>query len=266
MSCITGRDIKFLLAVDERAAAGCCVATFSTEPLRSEVLFVHAIRTQDVILQALLDNVISFLSSRRAPDLEIKYVDGLHSAQLRGVLSKLDFSEAVRSRMLLEITKRKQSDEGGDGGFKFKATDSLINWRAVYLAAASEKPFEEARKIVSSETPYGTMQEDDLVRLIAYDDKQPVGTIGYSVCRNIGYMDRLSVIPICRDKKLLTKRLLIEAIKRIINRKCDHVIMDIEKNPATIEMLTDLGFSSVGKVSYFHRVVTSRSGAEPSAA
>ena len=262
LSCIIGRDTKFLLAVDERAAAGCCIATFSTEPMRSEVLFVHAIRSQETTLQALLDNVLSFLKSRRAPDLEVKYVEGLHSTQLHGVLSELDFDEKARSRMLLEASKQKQLDETADGGFKFRVTDSLINWRAAYLAATHEKSFEQAKKIVCSETPYGTMQEDDLVRLIAYSDKLPVGAIGYSVCRNIGYVDRLSVLPICRDRNLLAKRLLIEAIKRIRNRKCDHVIMDVEKDLVTIDMLRELGFESVGKVSYFHRVVTSRLGAE----
>jgi hypothetical protein len=34
--------------------------------------------------------------------------------------------------------------------------------------------------------------------------------------------------------------------------------MDVDKDPVLIDTLNELGFESAGKISYFHRVVTSR--------
>jgi hypothetical protein len=262
LSCIVGRDTKFLLAVDERAAAGCCLVALSTEPLRSEVLFIHAMKSEETTLRALMNNLLSFLKSRRAPDLEIKYVEGMHSTRLRGILSELGFIERVRSRMLLEVSKLLKPSERANGGYRFSVTDSLVNWRATYIAATENKPFEAARKVVLSETPYGTIQNDDFVRIIGYSGKLPVGTIGFGICRNIGYVDRLSVITNCKDKNDLARRLIVESVRNVANKKCDYVVMDVDKDLGLVDFLGELGFRSVGKVSYFYRIVTARLSSE----
>lgn len=66
---IIGREARFLLAVEERGAIGCCVLALSTEPLRTEILLIHTTRNDDAAIQLLVDYVLALLNSRRAPDL-----------------------------------------------------------------------------------------------------------------------------------------------------------------------------------------------------
>jgi hypothetical protein len=255
MPCIIGRELRFLLAVEERGAVGCCVLAFSTEPLRTEMLFIHSIRNEAVALESLVDDVLSFLKTRRAPDLEVKYIKGMHSGSLREILQERGFAETIKDRMLLEVSNWRVPSKLEDRTLRVTTTGSLLNWRAINLSATTNRPFEECKKQVHSETPNGTIQEDDLSRLIAYDERLPVGTIGYSLCRNIGYLERLSVLPHLKDKTAVARALLSEAVKIVLNKKCDHVVMDIGDDFRR-DMIEELGFRSARKVSYFNKVIT----------
>jgi hypothetical protein len=263
LSCIVGRETMFLLAVDERVAAGACILALSPEPLRSDVVFIHAIKNEEIVINALLDSVVSLLKTRRTPDLGIRIVDGMHLVHLKRTLSELDFDERLRTRMLLKISKQEWSRERAGLESRVTATDSLITWRAIYLSATSQRPFETSRKTARSETPYGTIQKDDLVRLVAHDGTLPVGTIGYTICRNIGYLDRLSVLPRHKARRRVARDLVVGAIKMTSNKKCDYVIIDADHDDSVLmSLLGELRFGALGKVSYFHRVVTSKLSTE----
>jgi hypothetical protein len=259
MSCIVGREIRFLLAVDEGGAAGSCVLASSTEPLRTEILFVHALRTERNVLKTLLSDVLSFLNSRRASDIEVKYVEGMHVPSLRGILNDYGFAEAVKDRMLLRAPKVKKAPRPSQSRFRVRSTDSLLNWRAMYLAAASGEPFEDTRKRVHSETPVGTIQEDDLTRLIAYDGRSPVGTIGYSICRTVGYLESLSVLTGHSDRFSVARALVVEVIRRLTKKGCNYVVIDVDKSALPADVLGEIGFESVGQLSHFSKTITSKS-------
>jgi hypothetical protein len=258
LSCIVGRDIRFLLAVDEGGAAGSCVLASSTEPLRTEILFMHALRTERVVLKTLLSDVLSFLNSRRASDIEIKYVEGMHLPSLRGVLNDHGFAEAVKDRMILRASNVKKASLLSDSRFRVRSTDSLLNWRAMYLAAALGQPLDDTRKRVYSETPVGTIQEDDLTRLIAYDGKSSVGTIGYSICRTVGYLDNLSMLSGGSDRFSLAKALVMDVIRRLTKKRCDYVVIDVDERALPVDVLGEIGFESVGQLSYFSKTITSK--------
>lgn len=66
LSCVVGREVRFSLAVDDKGAAGSCILASSPEPMRTEILFMHAIRSEKEVLLALLAEVLSLLGSRRA--------------------------------------------------------------------------------------------------------------------------------------------------------------------------------------------------------
>ncbi|WXG43534.1 MAG: GNAT family N-acetyltransferase [Promethearchaeati archaeon SRVP18_Atabeyarchaeia-1] len=252
---IIGREARFLLAVEERGAIGCCVLALSTEPLRTEILLIHTTRNDDAAIQLLVDYVLALLNSRRAPDLEAKYVEGMHSGSLKTVLRGRGFAETVRDRMLLEVPKHKGVSKAPDETFRVTATDSLLNWRALYLAATTSRPFEECRRQVHSETPYGTIQEDDLARLLVHYAGSAVGTIGYSICRNVGYLDRLSVLPDLRDRSAIAGALVSEAVRIVSKKKCDYVVIDADRSFSR-ERLAGIGFKFLGKISYFSKVIT----------
>jgi hypothetical protein len=255
VSSVVGRDVKFLLAVEERGAIGSCIMASSTEPLRTEILFIHSLKDNAAVFQPLIDEVISFLKSRRAPDLDVKCVEGIHSSSLKRVLQEREFAETVKDRMLLETSNQRNPAKARDETLRVTTTASLLTWRALSLSAMTSRSFEECKKQVQSETPYGTIQEDDLVRLLAYDGKSVIGTIGYSVCRNIAYLERLNVIPIAKDKVAVARALLSGAIRNAKRKKCDYIVIDVDRKLPR-ELIGYFGFKSLGKVSYFQKVIT----------
>ncbi len=261
ISCIVGRDIRFLLAVDEGGAAGSCVLASSTEPLRTEILFMHALRTERNVLKTLLSDVLSFLNSRRASDIEVKYVEGMHTPPLRDILNDYSFAEGVKDRMLLRASKVKKPSRPSESRFRVRSTDSLLNWRAMYLAATFGQTFEDTRKQVYSETPVGTIQEDDLTRLIAYDGRSSVGTIGYSICRTVGYLDSLSVLTRHSDRFSVARAMIVDVIRRLTKKGCNYVVIDVDKSALPADVLREIGFESVGQLSYFSKTITSKSQA-----
>jgi hypothetical protein len=258
LSCIVGRDIRFLLAVDEGGAAGSCVLASSTEPLRTEILFMHALRNERNVLKTLLDDILFFLKSRRASDIEVKYVEGMHSPSLRDILNDDGFTETAKVRMLTRASKVKRLSQPSENRFRVRSTDSLLNWRAIYLAAVFGQSFEDTRKQVYSETPVGTIQEDDLTRLIAYDGKSSAGTIGYSICRTVGYLDGLGVLTGHSDRFSVAKSLVMDAIRRLKKKSCEYVVIDIDKTVLPSDVLAEIGFESVGQLSYFSKTITSK--------
>lgn len=262
LSCILGREIKFLLAVDKSGGAGCCILASSTEPLRTEILFMHALRDETDVLKTLLGNVLSFLNSRRAPDVETKFVEDLHSASFRNILNYYDFTEMRKVRLLMRAKEVKKASKSREITFRVRSTDSLLNWRTVFLNANTELSIEESRKQVYSETPIGTIQEDDLTRLIGYDGKSAVGTIGYSICRTIGYLDKLSVLTSYSNRNAMTKKLVMGAIRRLVRKRCEYVVIDVDESKMPIDMLKEIGFCSVGHVEYFSKTITSKIRAE----
>jgi hypothetical protein len=256
LSCIIGREVKFLLAVDKGGATGCCIMASSTEPLRTEILFIHALREEKDVIGMLLGNVLSFLSSRRAPDVEAKWVEDMHSPIFRETLNYLDFSEIRKVRMLLKTKEMNKIYKAKQSRLRVRSTDSLLLWRAVLMTAISGRTIDESKKQVYSETPLGTIQEDDLTRLIGYADKSPVGTLGYSTCATIGYLDSLSAQPDRLDRNEMMEELLRDAIVRLIRKRCDYVVIDVDETNIPTDVLAEVGFHSVGLVSHFSKTIT----------
>nr|MDO8133136.1 GNAT family N-acetyltransferase [Candidatus Njordarchaeum guaymaensis] len=257
LSCIVGRDTKFFLAVDQKGATGCCILATSPEPLRTEILFVHALRSEKEVLSVLLSEVLSILRSKRAPDIEAKYVDGAHSPLFKAILLENSFSETIKNRMFFEVAQVKKT-KLPDGKIVVKNASSLLNWRALYISSTKGQSLEESNRLVHSETPYGTIEEDDLTRLMAYDGEQMVGTIGYSTCRNVAYLEKLGVLPSQSDRVGIAEVLVANAIRLAKRRNCDYVVMDADLDPAFRGILRDSGFKRVGQVHYFFRVITSK--------
>jgi hypothetical protein len=256
LSCIVGREVKFLLSVDKSGGAGCCILASSTEPLRTEILFMHALRQETDVMKMLLGKVLSFLNSRRAPDVETKYVKDMHSTSFRKNLNDQGFIETAKERMLLKTKEMNKTSESRETRFRVRSTDSLLSWRTVFLTATTGQSIDESRKQVYSETPIGTIQEDDLTRLLGYDGKTPIATIGYSVCTTIGYLDKLSVLTSCEDRAVMSEKLLRDAIGRLIRRRCEYVVIDVDKTEWPVNTLAEIGFHSVGQVSHFSKTVT----------
>jgi hypothetical protein len=257
-----GREIKFLLAVDKSGGAGCCILASSTEPLRTEILFVHALRDETDVLKTLLGNILYFLNSRRAPDVETKFVEDLHSASFRSILNYYDFAEMRKVRLLIRAKEIKKASKSREITFRVRSAGSLLNWRTVLLTANTKRSIEESRKQVYSETPIGTIQEDDLTRLIGYDGKSAVGTIGYSICRTIGYIDKLSVLTDYSNRTAMMKRLLVDTIGRLIRKGCEYAVIDVDESKMPIDILKEIGFYSVGHIEYFSKTITSKIHAE----
>ncbi len=258
LSCIVGREVKFLLAVEKAASAGCCIMASSTEPMRTEILFMHALQQEREVVKILLDNVLSFLRSRRAPDVEAKCVENMHSPAYREILNQSGFTETRKVRMLLRTKEMNETPRSTESKFRVKSTDSLLMWRTVLKATITGQSIDESRKHVYSETPVGTIQKDDLTRLIGYVGESPAGTIGYSTCTTIGYLDKLSVQTNLSDKTPLAERLLRDAIGRLERRKCQYTVIDIVRDDVIIDTLAEIGFHSVGQISYFSKTVTPR--------
>jgi len=256
LSCVVGREIRFLLAVDKGGAMGCCIMASSTEPLRTEILFMHALKEEKDVIGTLLGNVLSFLGSRRAPDVEAKWVESVHSPIFKETLNYLGFSEKQKVRMLLGTKKMEKLPKSKESRFRVRSTDSLLMWRAVLISAISGKPIDESRKQVHSETPVGTIEEDELTRLIGYADESPVGTLGYSTCTTIGYLDSLSAQPGRSDRTEMMEKLLRDAIGRLVRKRCEYVVIDVDKTNVPIDLLEGIGFHSVGSVSYFSKTIT----------
>lgn len=260
LQCIIGRDARFLLAVDEKGAAGCCILAMSPEPLRTEVLFAHALRSEREALSVLLGEALSILKTKRMPDIEAKYTDGVHSQLLKLVLLENSFYETIRDRMFLEVSQMKKI-KLPDKRIVVKHASSLLSWRALYLSSTTCQSLEESKKLVHSETPYGTIEEDDLTRLVAYEGKQMVGTIGYSTCRNVAYLEKLSILPSQSDKAGIAEVLVLNAVRLAEKRNCEYVVMDTDTGSVFGSILKDAGFRAVGQVHYFFKVITSKASA-----
>jgi hypothetical protein len=259
LSRIVGRDTRFFLAVDEKGAAGCCILATSPEPLRTEILFAHALRSEKEVLGVLLSEALSTLRSKRAPDIEAKYVDGAHSPLFKAILLENSFSEAVKDRMFSEAPQIKKT-KLPERKIVVKNASSLLSWRALYLSSITGQSLDETRKLVHSETPYGTIEEDDLKRLMAYDKEQMVGTIGYSACRNVAYLEKLAVLPSQSDRAGIAEILVATAIRLAAAKNCDYMVIDtdFDLDLAFKGMLRDYGFRPVGQVHSFFKVITSK--------
>jgi len=258
LSCVVGREVKFLLAVDKGGAAGCCIMASSTEPMRTEILFAHALKEESDVMKILLGDVLSFLSSRRAPDVEAKYVDDMHLPALRETLNYLSFTEIQKVRMLLRIKEMTKIPKSARNRLRVRGTDSLLVWRSVLVSAITGQSIQKSKKEVYSETPLGTIQEDELTRLIGYADESPVGTIGYSTCMTIGYLDKLSTRNNLPNKTAMIAKLLEDTIRRLARKRCEYAVIDVAKDDASIDTLTEIGFRAVGNVSHFSKTVTPR--------
>jgi hypothetical protein len=258
LSCVVGREVKFLLAVDKGGAAGCCIMASSTEPMRTEIFFAHALKDELDVMKILLGSVLSFLSSRRAPDVEAKYVENMHSPELREILNYHRFTEVQKVRMLLRTKEMNKISQPIVNRLRVRSTDSLLIWRSVLVAATTGQSIEQSRKQVNSETPSGTIQEDELARLIGYTGNLPVGTIGYSTCMTIGYLDKLSTQTNLPNRTAMMEKLLEYAIARLVKKRCEYAIIDVPRDDMSIDTLTKIGFRPVGKVSHFSKTVTPR--------
>nr|MDO8100108.1 hypothetical protein [Candidatus Njordarchaeota archaeon] len=257
LSCIVERDTKFFLAVDEKGATGCCILAISPEPLRTEILFVHALRSEKEALSVLLNEILSILRSKRTPDIEARYVDSAHSPLFKAILLENSFGETIKDRMFLEVSQMKKT-RLPDRRIIVKNASSLLDWRALYLSSTTGQNLEETRRLVHSETPYGTIEEDDLTRLIAYDGEHMVGTIGYSTCRNIAYLEKLGVLPSQSDRIEIAEVLVANAIRLAKTKNCDYVAIDADLHSAFRGMLRNFEFKRVGQVHYFFKVITSK--------
>ncbi|WXG46164.1 MAG: hypothetical protein WED05_05795 [Candidatus Atabeyarchaeum deiterrae] len=260
LSCVVGREVRFSLAVDDKGAAGSCILASSPEPMRTEILFMHAIRSEKEVLLALLAEVLSLLGSRRAPDLEAKYVVPINSPKFRMAMEENKFSRKAEDRYLLEVARLRRIKESPDSRFKVKKAGSALDWRALFISATTSRPFEDTVKQVHSETPVGTLEDDDLVRLIVYDGTLMVGTIGYTICRNIEYVDKMSILPSRGDSLDLAKALLTNVMQSARRNQCDYIVSDVEENSPVKGALDEVGFKQVGKVDYYSRVITSKHG------
>jgi hypothetical protein len=257
LSSVIGRNMKFFLAVDEKGAVGCSILATSPEPLRTEILFIHALRSEKEVLGLLLSKVLSILGSKRAPDIEVRQIDRIHSPLLKTVLHEDGFGETVKDRMLLEVSQMKNNQGLTDRKIMVKNARSLLDWRALYLSSSTEQSLEESKKRVYSETPYGTIEEDDLTRLVAYDGESMVGTIGYSSCRNVAYLEKLSVQPHHADRTGIARVLVADSIRQARKRNCAYAIIDVDVDSTFKDVLRNLGARQVGQINYFFKVITS---------
>jgi hypothetical protein len=226
--------------------------------MRTEIFFAHALKDELDVMRILLGTVLSFLSSRRAPDVEAKYVENMHSPKLREILNYNGFTEVQKVRMLLRTQEINKVSQPTFNRLRVRSTDSLLMWRSVFVAAATGQSIEQSRKQVYSETPSGTIQEDEMTRLIGYAGGLPVGTIGYSSCMTFGYLDKLSAQANLPNKIAMMGKLLEDAIARLVKKRCKYAVFDVLEDDVSIDTLTEIGFHPVGKVSHFSKTVTTR--------
>jgi hypothetical protein len=202
----------------------------------------------------LLDKALSILKTKRMPDIEAKYLDGVHSPMFKAILLENGFGETIKHRMFLEVSQ--METRSIDKRIAVKHVSSLLNWRALYLSSTTGQNLEESRKLVRSETPYGTIEEDDLTRLAAFEGEQMVGTIGYTTCRNVAYLEKLSIMPSQSNKAEVAYALVLNGIHFAERANCGYVVTDTETGSLFNSVLKDVGFRDVGQISYFFKIIT----------